>query len=120
MIKLTLQEALEQGFKHYSREGYEDDIRELKWIHPNGDRLDNDAAYHLYSKEPNHPCVDGQQLFDVISEHLQDNSEFYDEQNHMTDAISDAKIDWEEIAGKINKEFEKITYYSTTDIILIP
>lgn len=114
MEQLTVKEAIEQGYLYYFDEGMDNccplDLNET--LEP-GERF-------LFDKEPQHPGTSAQNLFELVSEHIRDNTEFYDEDDQTIDAVKDAGVNWEELADKINAALQSVSYYEPTKIKLIP
>lgn len=120
--KLTVKEALEQGYTHfgYSDEGYQ----------PMIDLIDFDTAKasgkeRLFSKEYMHPTIDVENIKHLIGNDIEDNwaAETHDddstaiirEVNEMDD------LPFQAVADVVNDELKKYhQYYRLSDIKLVP
>lgn len=115
MEQLTVKEALEQGYKYYGDPG-SDEVMTID----NDIEFQEDVDYFLFSKEKSHPSTDGHTLFEIISEYIRDNSDFYDEDEQTIVAINNSTVDWADIARQLNESLKQVSYYPPTKIKLIP
>lgn len=115
MERLTIKEALEQGYTHFGYKGLEyQTINELSDITDE----DIERGVCLFSKEYTTPtCEEDIQTF--VADHIQDNwsAETQDDTNDVYQAIM--AIDLSDIAKRINNVLQDKKYYTLTDIELV-
>lgn len=118
-IKLTLLQAIEQGYKHfvYPEDGYQ----ALKSL---SDYSENEIIWEkkptLCNKEPQHPAgMDAQELRDHLADVISDNHS--SETGCDTDVVYDAirEIDFSDIAVKIQEKLNEINFYWQSEIELL-
>lgn len=116
---MTKEQALAAGYIHYAsdlKEGAALYISDLDW---ENDVVDNEVLTVL-GTEPRHPSISGKDIFDLLDEHIYCNAEMEDVEDQVTYALKSSGVDFEDIASKINKQLEGITYYDGVKINLIP
>ncbi|WGQ15545.1 hypothetical protein [Sphingobacterium faecium] len=115
MDKLTIQQALEQGYLFFGYKGLEyQTLNDLSDI----TQEDVDRGVCLFSKEYTSPSCE-ENIKEFIADHIQDqwSAETNDDTSDVYDAIM--SIDLSDIASRVNKVLEDKKYYTLTDIELI-
>lgn len=114
-MKITVKQALEQGYVHFGYKGLEyQTLNELSDITDE----DIETGVCLFSKEYTTPsCEDN--IKEIIADHVQD--QWYSETNDDTSDVYDAimAVDLSDISDRINKVLEDKRYYTLTDIELV-
>lgn len=120
MEKLTVKEAIAQGYTKY---GYSN----KEWQHAHdlddilGNHLSDDSWEDLvlFEKESKSSTIDERQIADLLSDYIgeHDSEACARDDDRVYDAI--LKMDFSETAAKINKELEQHNYYMLTNIKLI-
>jgi len=121
MEKLTIKEALEQGYTMYG-------VANKEWQHANEINDDVFKEVHrddwgdivLFEQNSSCPSIDKKYMAEMLADHISDN----DSQECARDDDSVYKtvkeIDYTDIVAKINKELEQHKYWMLTTIKLIP
>lgn len=115
MDKLTIPQALEQGYLFFGYKGIEyQTLNDLSDI----TQEDIDRGVCLFSKEYTSPSCE-ENIKEFIADHIQDqwSAETNDDTSDVYDAIM--SIDLSDIASRVNKVLEDKKYYTLTDIELI-
>lgn len=120
--KLTVKEALEQG---YTKCGYE--LAEWQTLLEVSD-FANPAEFEehwnkkmvLFSKNEYHPSIDADTIKELLAEHIAINHA--DETGDDTDNVEDSikELDFEPTAKLINEKLQSVSYWTATNIQLIP
>lgn len=116
---MTKEQALAAGYVHYAsdmRNGVAMHIADLDW---ENDVMDNEVLTIL-GTESRHPSISGKEIFELLDEHIYCNCEMEEVDDQVTEAMRNCGVDWEEVANKINKQLESITYYDGLKINLVP
>lgn len=122
MEKLTVKEALEQG---YTKCGYE--LAEWQTLQDVEDFLNpeefedwGNRKMVLFSKDSYSPSIDAETIKDLLAEHIACNHA--DETGDDTDNVEDSvrELDFESVAKMINEKLSTTSYWKATDIQLIP
>lgn len=116
MEKLTVKEALEQGYEYfvYPADGYQT-ISKLGIDEPDFNR-----RIMLCKKEPFHPSApDNEELKDLLAEHVWDNH--HGNTGDDTDAVYDAvkEIDFSDVSGRIQSKLNELNYYRQSEVELV-
>lgn len=115
-MKLTIKQALEQGYTHYG-EPYES-WQHLYSLKDTTDKDIEEQNYVVFSKQSNQPSIDEEIIKDFLIDHLgdPDNCGGRDD-NEIATHING--LDFSSFTEKINKEMNQFKYYWQTDIKLI-
>lgn len=118
IMKLTVKEAIEQGFEYAGKKdtGWQN-YDELTDLHP----IDVESGnYYLASKEKTHPFIDEKSLLELITEDI--DCRFCDETGCDDSTVSDALhgLDLTSLVKEINERLSVIWSSTLTDIELIP
>lgn len=113
---LTVSEAIEQGYKYFVGQDYESlwTLSDAKGIE-DFDKFE----WYLCAKEPTVLTVEPTGIYKDLAENFAINNEVADDDDSFHDMIIGA-VDWEEVAGKINKALSNRPVYFATKIKLIP
>lgn len=115
MKKITIKEAIEQGYKNASDETGEFNVS-LKELQENPDMLESQKLF-LGSKETFRFSISEKAIEQMIEEYITNQDEVNDENEQLYDQMDN--IDFKAIADLINPHFTT-NYHSVTDIELIP
>jgi hypothetical protein len=120
--KLTVKEALEQGYTKCGEE-----LQEWQSLYEVSD-FSNPAEFEehynrkmvLFSKDAYHPSIDADTIKDLLAEHIACNHA--DESGDDTENVEDSvrELDFEATAKMINDKLQSVDYWKATDIELIP
>lgn len=118
MEKLTLSEAIKQGYTHCApvscfEDGY-GNVIPLEGIIPD-DLTGGDIV--LCEKETTSYAISDDLLLDLLNNHLDDQDEVNNENGDLNDAA--ATVDFGPITSALNDAFSKHRFYKGTDIYLI-
>lgn len=113
---LTVKEAIEQGYKYFTGQDYESlwTLSDVKGIE-DFDKFE----WYLCAKEPTVLTVQSSDIYEDLAENFALNNEIADDDESFCDLIIGA-VDWDEVAGKINKALSDRPVYFPTKIKLIP
>ena len=122
MEKLSLKEAIEQGYEHYLYAGEQfQALQDLAFIE---DHHFDKGVIELVNKEPYHPSsgIDADDILDMIAEQIWSNH--HEVSGDDTDAVSDAirelpKEIFEPILRVIDEKLNTLNYYKSSGIVLI-
>jgi len=117
MQKLTVKEALEQGYVYCGQKT--NDWQSLTFI-KDLDSTDFENELVLYSKESSSPTITADSLKDLIADHMESDwgSDTGDDTNQVYEkAIT---LDYAPFAEMINNAMSGIQSYAQTEIQLIP
>ncbi len=121
MEQLTVAEAIAAGYQYYGYPSFEGKLFHLSDIHQDEEfGTSKNGLPFLYKNEKCHPSVDAKRIEEDIINDTIVNTEVDDMEDEIEFAIKKAGINWEEIAEKINKELEAVSYYEGTNIKLAP
>lgn len=122
MEKLTVKEALEQGF---TKCGYEAQEWQSLWdVIDFSNSQEFDEHYNrkmvLFSKDAYHPSIDADTIKDLLAEHIACNhaDESGDDTDNVEDSVRD--LDFESTAKMINDRLQSVDYWKATNIQLVP
>jgi hypothetical protein len=119
--ELTVSEAIAAGYQHYGYTNQEGRLFHISDIHQDEDfGVQTSAECFLYAINTSHPFVDPERIEEDIINDTIVNTETDGQEDDIEAAIKKAGINWKEIADKINKELEEVTYYEGTNIKLVP
>lgn len=115
MKKLTVKQAIEEGYSHW---GYKD--REYQYAQNLEDIVDDDfntdETLVLFEKEPFYRSISASEIQDLIFDYMYDNDETSDDTDFMDDRFSES--DFKPLSDLINKKLSDYPYYFLTDIEL--
>jgi len=119
MEKLTVKEAIDQGYTKY---GFEDvDDQTVNDLHDDVfDDIDKDDwdGFVLCEKEPTTPIIDKGFILEVLNDKIIDaNDEMLIDGYALSNSLE--SIDYTDILEKINKELSKFEYWFLTEIKLV-
>jgi len=118
-MKLTIKEALEQGYQHCGYAGHDYQIvMQIDDLIPD-DFYSQQGKIMLFSKEFITPTCE-ENIKDFLADHVQE--QWWDETSDDTNDVRDAimAIDLSVISEKINDALKDKKYYTITDIELKP
>ena len=121
MKKLTIKEAIDQGYTKYGLEGRE--WQSVEDLHDDVFEEQEEANWDdlvLFEKDASYPSIDSDTIAEKLAEQIAEN-DAEECQRNDDDVVYNAvkAIDYTEIADKINKELEQFKYWMLTDIKLI-
>lgn len=114
-VSLTVNEAIEQGYKYYVSQDFES-----HWpLEQAKDQEDfTFFEWYLLDKEPTTLIVSPDDIYEDLAENFAINQEVADDDDSFRDLIIEA-VDWESVAAKINEALSKRPVYFPTKIKLI-
>lgn len=115
-ISLTVNEAIEQGYKYYTGQDYESHWRLKEGPQPHSDF--DKFVWYLIDKEPTILTVSPSDIYEELADNFAMNNEVGDENDNFGDLIRTA-INWQEIAEKINAALKSRPIYFPTKIKLV-
>lgn len=115
-MKLTVKEALEQGYTHWAFESDEPYMRKLSVIKP--ENFEDTTRPMLVNQKGYKFTVSPDAIIQLIVDMLVDQDEVADEDCELADLASEA--DATSLSNDINQRLAKKTFYDLTDIELIP
>lgn len=115
--KMTVREAIEQGYKYYTMEDYPETMRPIKDAETDENLRTSDC--YLLSKEYTILKVEPSDIYTDLAENFAINNEVADGDDSFSDLIIEA-VDWDDIAKKINESLADHPVYFPTKIKLIP
>lgn len=116
--RLTKSQALSEGYTHY---GYEDEGYQA--LHDLHDYSEFEPEYKtslLAERDDISPSTSEVDLKSMVANYLADQwcDETFDDTNEVRDII--LKLDFSDIAGKLNQALETKKYYKLSNILLVP
>lgn len=124
IIKLTVKEALEQGYTKcgYANESWQSvlDISELTELDFN--RIHRSHLV-LFSKDEYHPSISAEQIKDLIADTVSDThgQDTGDDTDNVYDTLQAIELSqFESLVNHINEKLSEHVYWKGTDIQLIP
>lgn len=120
-MKLTIKEAIEQGYKYCNIEEFGDGtITSLADVLSGKEYWDpTETTYYLCEKEPRHHSISKKQIEDLIQEDIDCQEEYYLEDGFDT-ALEGCDDLIKQLTEKINSNISKHNFYFNTDIQLLP
>lgn len=120
-MKLTIKEALEQGYKYCNiEECDEGTLTKLEDLASGAEFWDEkETTYYLCGKEPSHHSIRKETIEELIQEHIDDQEDYYMEDGFDT-ALEGCDDLIKQLTDRINKNIGKHNFYFNTDIQLIP
>lgn len=120
MQKLTVKEAIKQGYKYYGIEGWEwqscKDLNEDVFEEVNEDHHEN---IRLFEKEAQVTSISEDAIAEIISDHV---SVLADEDCYRDDdriLLAIVGLDYSDITNKINNKLAEYKHYMLTDIKIV-
>ncbi|MBC9913140.1 hypothetical protein [Chitinophaga varians] len=118
MNKLTIKQAIEQGYTHCADYGiFQGDDGRLMRIEEMKENYFDGSNIVICERELHTFSIDGELLFELLSEYLEGQEEVGDENGELIDIA--ATVDFTTITSELNKAFSRKKYYKPTDIQLI-
>lgn len=115
--QMTKSQALKAGYTKYGfdNESYQStrelsDIEDYEFNDPRG--------VMLFDIKPSYPSVDAESLLDMVHDTVVGDMDFRDDTNDVFDNLK-GKVNWEEMAEKINSALREKPYYYLTNIKLV-
>lgn len=117
-MKLTVKEAIEQGYTHYGREGDEYNKR-IDKIQPESLYFPERPVFLIDKDNSYHFTISAKSIEEWVVETLVgEQDEVSDPDGELSVLAADA--DYQKLADDINERMSKIKYRDLTDIELIP
>src|ERR1700751_1574093 len=115
--KLTIKEAIEQGYTHFTEEEGECliilnslDANDLEYYAEK-------VCYIVDMSAPRHYTISADEIKDIVTTYVSGQEEMADEDEKLI-TITESH-NYNELAESLNKRFSDIKYYEPTDITLI-
>lgn len=119
--KMTINEAIEQGYKHFCEDGGEIMLKLSDYQKEGVDS--QDVTYWLIDKEPTFYRIDSEDICDAIVSIPENQEEFGDEDGHLCDIVNDLFSEKPElfnaISEALNEKYKKKKFYVPIDIEVI-
>lgn len=115
--KMTVSEALAAGYEKCVRDGYSV-AGDIKDVDP--DEL-KESEYWILEKESKPYQISVRCVKQMIIDHVADQDEVADEDGQLCDLVDEIhESEFEAITKRVNEELEKMVWWPSTQILLIP
>jgi len=120
MKKLTVKEALEQGYTKCAFANTDPIIlMSIEKLHPDDWKKADQYRGILLAEKESYPfTISAEKIKELVSDYLVNQDEVYDEDAELAELADEA--DYETIAADINQRMSKKRWWNMTDILLAP
>lgn len=122
-MKITIAEAIEQGFKYFCDDGGEQMLHLSDYLKEGVPLPPDRQIYWLIGTTPHHFSISAEEIKQSIVEIAENQEEFGDEDAELCDIVDEVYEEWKDLFDKIsfhlNERYKKKSFLMPTDIQVV-
>ena len=121
--KITIAEAIEQGFKYFCEDGGETMLKLSDYVGKGTPEPPSEQCYWLIGVTPHHYSISPKEIEEVLIDYALNQEEFGDEDGELADIVAELHEEkpelFNQLSEAINEKYKKKSFLMPTNIQVI-